>query len=403
MLPELDIAVARAEVVAPPEFHSGKPLRREIAPMRITFVMPGYVWGPSGGARVIYEYANQLVSRGHQVTLVHPRHCANSPVELFEFSVMGVLRAARNTQFRLREIVTEPSINWQRLDPRVRLEYVPSPDSRHIPNADAVFATAWYTAAPVLDLSPEKGRKFYLIQGYETWMGPKSRVDETWRFPLRKIVVSQWLRQLGRDLGCGDIACVPNAVDHARYKITRALAGRPKQVAMMFSSVPLKGSLDGIRALEIVRHRHPDLKAVFFGAGRRQSWLPGWVQYHRNPPQDFIVDEIYNGSQVFVSPSWEEGFSLPVAEAAACGCAIASTASGGIRDYIRHGISGLLSQPKDPAALADNLRRLLEDDALRLKLAEAARESVSRLTWDRSAALLEAYVAANLNGASLNS
>jgi glycosyltransferase involved in cell wall biosynthesis len=385
-------------VISSPGLHSAPHSRREIAPMQVTFLMPGYVWGPSGGARVIYEYANQLVNRGHQVTLVHPQRCQDSPSAPFQFGAMGILREARNTQFKLREMFTKPSIDWQRLDARVRLEYVPSPDSRHIPDADAVFATAWYTAAPVLDLPPAKGRKFYLIQGYETWMGPKHRVDATWRFPLHKVVVSQWLRRLGSDLGCGDIACVPNAIDHSRYKIIRPSIGRPKQVAMLFSSVPLKGSIDGIRALEIVRHRHPDLQAVFFGAGRRQSWLPRWVRYYRNPSQDFIVDEIYNGSQVFMSPSWQEGFSLPVAEAAACGCAIASTASGGIGDYIQGGVSGLLSKPKDPAALADNLRLLLEDDGLRLKLADAARESVCRLTWDRSAALLEAFVAGNLTG-----
>jgi glycosyltransferase involved in cell wall biosynthesis len=403
MLPELDIAPRDPEDVSPPEFYSDQGPRREIAPMKITFLMPGYVWGPSGGARVIYEYANQLVSRGHQVTLVHPRRCENSPNAPFQFGVMGILRGARNTQFKLREMFTKPPISWQRLDARVHLEYVPSPDSRHIPDADAVFATAWYTAAPVLDLPPAKGHKFYLIQGYETWMGSKPLVDETWRFPLHKIVVSQWLRRLGSDLGCGDIACVPNAIDHARYKITRAVAGRRKQVAMMFSSVPLKGAIDGIRALEIARHRHPDLQAVFFGAGRRQSWLPRWVRYYRNPSQDFIVNEIYNGSQVFVSPSWEEGFSLPVAEAVACGCAIASTASGGVRDYIQDGVSGLLSQPKDPAALADNLRLLLENDGLRLKLADAARASVNRLTWDSSAALLEVFVADNMNGISRSS
>src|SRR5579885_3571237 len=51
--------------------------------MRITFLMPCYCWVPSGGFRVVYEYANQLVARGHRVTVIHPRRLAFPPEERF--------------------------------------------------------------------------------------------------------------------------------------------------------------------------------------------------------------------------------------------------------------------------------------------------------------------------------
>ena len=110
---------------------------------------------------------------------------------------------------KLREWVSKPTIDWQRLDPRVKLLFVPDSGARHIPDADAVFATTWYTVRSVLDFPAAKGEKFYLIQAYETWMGPKEMVDATWRSPLHKIVISKWLLELGKELGCKDPPTFP--------------------------------------------------------------------------------------------------------------------------------------------------------------------------------------------------
>ncbi|HWN72720.1 MAG TPA: hypothetical protein VNN15_02810, partial [Solirubrobacterales bacterium] len=42
------------------------------ADMRIVFVLPARSAAPVGGFKVVYEYANRLVERGHEVALVHP-------------------------------------------------------------------------------------------------------------------------------------------------------------------------------------------------------------------------------------------------------------------------------------------------------------------------------------------
>jgi len=353
--------------------------------MRATFLMPAYGWVPSGGFKVVFEYANRLVARGHEVTVVQPRRLKNSGYT----ATLSAYRRLRNAVEGTVELFAKPKILWHPLDERVRLLYVSNSDSRKMPDGDVLIATSWATVQSVLDCPPEKGEKFYLIQGYETWMGPKELVDATWRAPLTRVVVSQWLREVGERLGCGGTIYIPNAVDHGRYRVKREIANRPLQVAMLYSTGEIKGSADGFRALEIVRRKFPGLRVVCFGVTRRLSWVPDWVDYRRNPPQDFIVDEIYNKSRVFVSSSWTEGFSLPAAEAAACGCAIVATDSGGIRDFVRDGVTGLLSAPKDPEALARNLCIVLQDDALRIRLASAGRECVAALDWDRSVAQLE--------------
>jgi glycosyltransferase involved in cell wall biosynthesis len=355
--------------------------------MKITFLMPCYPWAPMGGFKVVYEYANQFANRGHEVTVVHAREVKFGPPK--RRSLYEKLRDIRTTVVVGNSI---PEINWHTIDPRVKLLFVPNADSGHIPDGDAVFATACSTAPPVLQYPASKGSKFYLIQHYETFMGPKDLLDQTWRSPLHKVVISKWLLSVGKELGVTDLAYIPNAIDHDHYRLTTPMQHRKKQVAMIFSHVPFKGSKDGIAAIEIAKKKHPDLDVVFFGTGRHAGWIPKWIPYYRNPPQDFIVDEIYNKSKVFLSPSLSEGFALPPAEAACCGCAIVATDSGGIADFVEDGITGLLSPPADPKALGENLCRVLDDEQLRVSLAVAAARQLMTFTWKKNAQLMETFI-----------
>ena len=357
--------------------------------MRITFLMPGYQWVPSGGFKVVYEYANRLVDRGHDVAVVHPRRLLHT-----ELSEPLTLRSRlRKTFDRLINVPFVPSIKWHTVDKRVRLLYVPSSDPRYIPDGDAVIASAWQTVKDVLLCPDSKGDKFNLIQGYGNLLGPIDVINETWRMPLHRIVVSRWLLKVGKELGCKDLTYIPNAIDHEQYRLTQPIKGRPRQVAMLFSRSPVKGSADGIKALTIAKHRNPDLKVALFGVSRQQSGIPKWMKYHRNPLQSLLVNDIYNRSAIFLSSSLSEGFALPPAEAAVCGCAVVATDSGGIRDFIEHNVTGLLSRPGRPDELAKNLCTLLDNDDLRVQLAIECNKKLSSVTWNRSSDLLEQLIA----------
>jgi len=357
--------------------------------MRITFLLPGYIWGPSGGIRVVYEHANKLVARGHEISIIQPRRLKFPPPPPQNESAYYWLRRQANAA---ADLFRQPTMHWLNIDPRVTTLYAPNSDYRHIPDADALFATAWQTVRSVLECPKSKGEKFYLIQHYETFMGPQEMVDATWRAALYKAAVSKWLLEVGVQLGCNDVTHIPNAIDHQRYRLLRAIEGRAPRVAMTFSKESFKGAADGIEALQIARERHPHLQVVFFGLTKLRPAIPEWIEYHCNPPQDFIVEQIYNRCSIFLCPSWAEGYALPPAEAAACGCAIVSTDNGGIRDYIENGVAGLLSRPQKPALLADNLCLLLDNERLRVRLATAANHAVRRLDWEQSAAMLENFI-----------
>jgi len=93
--------------------------------------------------------------------------------------------------------------------------------------------------------------------------------------------------------------------------------------------------------------------------------MTGYVDYEQVP-------EVYRRAEIFVSPTYAEGFSNTILEAMASGLAVVSCRSVGVVDCIRDGENGLLTDPGDRAGLAGALRRVLRDRGLRQQLADAA-------------------------------
>lgn len=108
--------------------------------------------------------------------------------------------------------------------------------------------------------------------------------------------------------------------------------------------------------------------------------LSGYVAYDDAPA-------VYRRGDVFVSPTYGEGFSNTILEAMASGLPIVSTRAVGVVDCLCDGQNGLLVEPGDVPALTGALRRLLDDPALSARLAGTAlREVRARYSWRAVAA-----------------
>jgi glycosyltransferase involved in cell wall biosynthesis len=164
-------------------------------------------------------------------------------------------------------------------------------------------------------------------------------------------------------------------------------------VSTIYHSHPGKGSSQGLAALAEVRRRVPDVEATVLSRLPPGDGPAPWMTVATNPPQDFIVNEIYNRSRIFLCSSRVEGFGLPSIEAMACGAALVTTSNGGSDDFAIHGETALICEPDDIAAMADHIERLLHDDELRIRLARQGREYVRQaFDWDVSAARLEKFL-----------
>lgn len=102
---------------------------------------------------------------------------------------------------------------------------------------------------------------------------------------------------------------------------------------------------------------------------------------------------VYRTGDVFVSPTWSEGFSNTILEAMAAGLPIVSTRAVGVIDCLRHEDNALLVEPHDVEQLAAAIGRLLDDASLRSRLAERALAEVrTTYSWEAvSAQIVDVY------------
>lgn len=141
--------------------------------------------------------------------------------------------------------------------------------------------------------------------------------------------------------------------------------------------------------------RRPELEALC-----REVGLAGELVFHGQI--DDVVDAI-NALDVVVCASHEEAFPVSMLEAMACQKAIVSTDVNGIPEALSNGRNALLVKPHEPEALADAVARLLDDAALRARLASAARQSVldhfsQRAFRDKMLSLYDGLLEAPPNG-----
>lgn len=358
--------------------------------MRVTFLVPGWARKPGGGYRVIYRYAGLLAAAGHDVSVVHGAF-------LEPWQATKRLRWRREARNVVRSVVDvarrrPTAVPWEDVDPRVSLRYAPTLAARHVPEGDVVVATAWRTAESAVRYPDGKGRRFYLVQHYETWDGPETRVDATWRAPLHKIVIARWLAERAEQLGAGPVTVIPNAIDTDVFRPTASLE-RPPRVVMLHSSAPIKGADVGVAALERAKQAAPELEAVLFGVRPRPRSLPAWIEYVENPPVEVLVRDVYNRGSIYLCPSFGEGWHLPPAEAAACGCAIVTTDIDGVADYAEDGCTALVAPVGDVEGLAARVVELVHDDDRRREMAEAALARIRRFSWAESGRRFEETIA----------
>lgn len=355
--------------------------------MIITIVIPHVYIG--GGIRVPLEYANHLQRLGHQVAVVYPRRPPYyADVRPHWRGWGGMLRRLRyDLRYWSARVLRRQIPAWFPLE--VPLRRVPDLRPRFIPDADVILAVDWTTAEWVNRCGPEKGLKFYLIQGHDVWLAPPDRVEATWRLPLHKIVVSSWLKELVTGKS-GHLVHGPilNGVNFGQFSIERKHFNRRKRIGMLYHQNPVKGVQDGLAAFEMARAVYPDIQLVMFGARKPRPSLPGGVEFHENPPQHKLR-EIYGSCDIWLSPSRVEGFALVPMEAMAGQCAVVATNVGAIPEYTIPGTTALVSSPCDPEALARHLLRLLADEDELKRIAKAGHEHIRQFTWERSARQME--------------
>jgi glycosyltransferase involved in cell wall biosynthesis len=242
-------------------------------------------------------------------------------------------------------------------------------------------------------------------------ISPLARVYRQLQYPRSArvadaiIINSESLRgEIQRYLKVDDrkLRLIYEAVDHDLFTPGDAGAARARVAAfgvtkpfvLFVSSLWQYKNCDGLlRAWALARGELGDRQLAVVGAGRDEKYLAslrsladelgiaGDVVFTGGIPLEQTVD-FYRAADVFVYPSLNETFGLPILEAMACGCPVVTSNTSAMPETA--GQAAVLSDPKDPASIARAIVEAAGPDQDRLRDLGLAR--ASQFTWSATAA-----------------
>lgn len=333
----------------------------------VSFPLLGF--NPSGGVRMLIRVANELAARGRRVVFSVPPHAATAPVAL-----------AGGIEVRMR-----PAGGGA----RARVVFATS-----LPRAGVHIAGGYQTPVLIalgIQRQHAHARIVYLIQNDEVTSHVRHGLSSPllkpllagmaragYRVPATRIAVSHFVAER---VGSARIhRVIPPGVDEHLLRPVAPRRTNPDRVRIGLLAHPgrVKGMDVALAAMEPLRHNAGAHVVVFDGANDAEvpAWATRFSTLQGNAPGAALdIDDFFSSIDVFVFPSWVEGFGLPPLEAMARGAAVVLTDSGGVREYARPDRNCLIVTPGDVVALRASIQQLIDDGALRNALAAAGRET----------------------------
>lgn len=364
--------------------------------MKVCILVPGNILG--GGVKLPVRLASHL-SRKHDVTLMYPiiKHytpyhklLTTSWLSKIRFIIGGLSRYRSNFIFdneldknvKLRtyllvpseiilkqfDVIIYPSV-WQyhelksfRLD-RVR--------KIHWTLADSLFCSSASTGFPINSI----------LQAY--------LADDILIAPSQMTAVN--LERYGVKVW----AVIPGGVDPIFKNQSRSYSmERPTVLGYFQPMWWVKGSATLIQCLRQLRLRYPLVRIELFGHQNCTVAMSG-----SSVCDGFFsglsfkeVPELFRRHDIFVYPSYTDGFPSPPLEAMACGCAVVTTRVGAVPEYARHEENALLCDPMDNEGMFNQVERLILDRDLRMRLSYQAPLEASRWSWEECASKFDAVL-----------
>lgn len=182
------------------------------------------------------------------------------------------------------------------------------------------------------------------------------------------------------------LATIPNGIDGQPFTrptdraSVRASLGIPSAATALLFASRLEAQKDVptlLRAFKRLTDSSPALHLVIVGQGTLRPMLEaeatalGLTGRVTFTGVRLDMPDVLRACDIFVLSSTWEGLPMVILEAMAAGCAIVSTAVGGVPTAVSDGANGLLVPPRDPEALAAGIHRVASDPALRQRFAAA--------------------------------
>ena len=339
--------------------------------MKINFIVAAA--DNTGGARVIAQYASGLMKLGHEVVVISPPHGASGRLNRLLDALFPMAKSRRKNHF---EHLGVPIKMLNRFRP-VR--------SSDVPDGDVLIATWWETAVWIKDFPQEKGKKIHFVQGYEIWNGQIEEVHNALRLQIPKVTISDWLASKIEHLGLDRPTVILNGVDHWLFAPVAQILDNHASVGFVFANSFQKGSDIALSAIKIAREIEPNIKVIAFGHVRpAQHMIDTEKISFIVSPEQTTLSEIYSSCSVWLFPSREEGFGLPILEALSCGTPVIACPAGAAPDILRHGGGSLLKTFEAEEMASEIIRYIkMSKEEINIK-SQSALYTASKYSWDKS-------------------
>jgi glycosyltransferase involved in cell wall biosynthesis len=182
---------------------------------------------------------------------------------------------------------------------------------------------------------------------------------------------------------------VPNIVDLSRFRPAAAVGTDDVHLIVARNLEPIYDNATAIRAFALVARELPAARLTIAGEGPERAALIDLaealgvarrVRFCGCLPNTEMA-ALYASASVSLNPSLADNMPISVLEALASGVPVVSTNVGGVPHLVEHEATALLVPPRDPAAMAQAVLRLLREPPLRARLRAAGLELARRFEW----------------------
>jgi phosphatidyl-myo-inositol dimannoside synthase len=371
--------------------------------MRILIATPDFPLWDGGIATVAFEVASSLSRQGHEVVVMAPQQDPGD--RAFDATLPYTVHRVRNIKSRWLKLFYHRLV-LLRLVTRLRIDVVMAQTWFPVGTAGVV---ARYLRGTPLTLTVHGNEVLSSKFSTPFWRKEMARVFAAASriYCVSKCTAEKTLLLFPDQPDLAQkISIIYNGVDPKTFSPAPAdmqlvdrygLAGQ-KVILTLARLVERKGQDVMLRALPLISKHIPDIRYVICGKGPYEAGLRQLASELGVESQvvftGFVGNEdrlkFYNLCDLYAMPSREipekgdvEGFGITYLEANACAKPVLGGKSGGVADAVIDGVTGLLVDPTDPAAVADAVIRLLADPALAAKMGQQGRQRViDSFSWD---------------------
>ena len=177
--------------------------------------------------------------------------------------------------------------------------------------------------------------------------------------------------------------------DREGLEVKRRELSLPAHYILTVSRMEPRKNLEGlIRAFRLLRSRkNIEHRLVIVGVNGSDVAQSGGLDEDEVVLMGYVspcdLPSVYNLADLFVFPSYYEGFGIPVLEAMACGTPVVSSNTSAMPEVA--GDAGVLFSPYSEEEIAEAIFRVLSDESLRQQMIVKGLERVKNFSWERSA------------------